>query len=148
LLCASVGMLGLVTGSLPVMIAGSLLIGIGYAFNNPCSSHMLHGQTPARLRNIIFSIKQAGVPAGGVLAALAISPLTEAFGFHIALALSAIPCLVLGMLLASCEIGGMTTGSRKPGLGAAQSGRVRSLSGPGRAFARFPCSASSTQKSS
>ncbi len=95
-------MLGLATGSLPVMIAGSLLIGIGYAFNNPCSSHMLHGQTPARLRNIIFSIKQAGVPAGGVLAALAISPLTEAFGFHIALALSAIPCLVLGMLLASC----------------------------------------------
>jgi MFS family permease len=98
LLCAAGGMLGLATGSLPIMIAGSLLIGIGYAFNNPCSSHMLHRQTPPRLRNIIFSIKQAGVPAGGVLAALAIPPLTEAFGFHIALALSAIPCLLLGML--------------------------------------------------
>jgi MFS family permease len=98
LFCAAGGMLGLATGLIWIMIAGSLLIGIGYAFNNPCSSHMLHRQAPARLRNIIFSIKQAGVPAGGVLAALAIPPLTESFGFRIALALSAIPCLLLGML--------------------------------------------------
>ncbi len=98
LLCAAGGMLGLATGLLPVMIVGSVLIGIGYAFNNPCSSHMLHRQTPARLRNIIFSVKQAGVPAGGVLAALVDPQLTAAFGFRAALALSAIPCLLLAML--------------------------------------------------
>jgi MFS family permease len=98
LFCAAAGLLALASGILSIMIAGSLLIGIGYACNNPCSSHMLHRQAPARLRNLIFSIKQAGVPAGGVLAALLIPRLTESFGFQVALALSALPCFLLGLL--------------------------------------------------
>ncbi|MCB8882578.1 MFS transporter [Acidisoma cellulosilytica] len=97
LLCAAFGLLGLATGKVPAMIVSSLLLGVGYACNNPSSSHMLQRLAPSRLRNVIFSIKQAGVPLGGVLAALSMPPLSEAVGWQWALIIAAIPCLVLGM---------------------------------------------------
>ncbi len=96
LLATGFGILGLASGQPPTMLAASLLIGVGYGFNNPCSSHMLHRLTPARLRNVVFSVKQAGVPLGGVLAALAMPPLTVALGWRAALLLSALPSLALG----------------------------------------------------
>ena len=96
--CAGLGFLGLASGRAPVMAAASLLIGVGYAFNNPCSSHMLNRVTPAALRNRVFSIKQAGVPIGGVAAALTVPPLAAAIGWQAALAISSVPILALGLL--------------------------------------------------
>lgn len=46
----------------------SLLIGLGYGLTNPAASHLLVRVAPARRRGLIFSIKQTGVPLGGVLA--------------------------------------------------------------------------------
>ena len=46
---------------------------------------MLQRFTPPAHRNVVFSIKQAGVPLGGVVAGLAMPRLVEAWGWRIAL---------------------------------------------------------------
>lgn len=50
------------------LIAGALLIGCGYGPVTPASSEILITRSPERFRNLIISIRQAGVPAGGALA--------------------------------------------------------------------------------
>ncbi|MEC9346964.1 MAG: MFS transporter [Pseudomonadota bacterium] len=57
--------------------AAAILIGLGYGPNAPGGSYMLARHTPPDRRGLIFSIKQAGVPAGGVLIGIVI-PLVEA----------------------------------------------------------------------
>ena len=60
----------------PVVLAlGSLLIGFGYAPSTPAGSDVLQRFAPKRHRALVFSIKQAGVPFGGVLAAVILPPL-------------------------------------------------------------------------
>jgi len=66
LLCSSIAWL-------PAMLLGSVLIGLGYGPITPASSHLLMRTTPARSLSLMFSIKQTGVPMGGLLAA-AIAP--------------------------------------------------------------------------
>lgn len=72
LLCA----LGLALSAIPSVAAvavGALLIGIGYGPITPASSHLLARTTPPHRAALIFSIKQTGVPLGGMLAG-AITP--------------------------------------------------------------------------
>ena len=47
---------------------GALLIGLGYGPITPASSHLLALTTPAHRMSLVFSVKQTGVPLGGVLA--------------------------------------------------------------------------------
>lgn len=96
LYAAGIGFFGLASGVLPVMFLASVLIGIGYAFNNPASSHILKRVTPPRMRNLVYSIKQAGVPVGGILAALIIPPLSAATDWRLALVVFALATLALG----------------------------------------------------
>jgi len=98
LLAAAFGFAGLASGHLAGMALASVLIGVGYALNNPSSSHILSRLAPARRRNLIFSVKQAGVPVGGMLAALILPPLAERIGWQAALAVFAVPGLVLALL--------------------------------------------------
>ncbi len=94
LLLFSVGFLALATGRLPLMVLASIAIGVGYGFNNPAASEMLSRVTPNRKRNVVFSIKQSGVPLGGILAALALPFLAQAVGWRAALGVSgAVPIL-------------------------------------------------------
>jgi len=66
----------LLVSSLPIiLIIGSVLIGIGYAPSTPAGSDLLQRVAPKRHRTLIFSIKQAGVPLGGILAGLMLPPL-------------------------------------------------------------------------
>ena len=53
---------------LPAIAAGAVLIGLGYGPITPASSHLLVRTTPAHRMSVVFSIKQTGVPLGGVLA--------------------------------------------------------------------------------
>lgn len=85
LIFAGLGFLGMASGSLIGIALASALIGIGYALNNPSSSHILSRLAPPKRRNLIFSIKQAGVPLGGMLAALTIPPLAHVWGWQVAL---------------------------------------------------------------
>ena len=88
------GFLALATGRLPMILLASIAIGIGYGFNNPAASEMLSRVTVRRKRNIVFSIKQSGVPLGGVLAALALPIAADRLGWRLALGVgSVVPIL-------------------------------------------------------
>jgi MFS family permease len=59
----------------PVLALGSFLIGFGYAPSTPAGSDLLQRFAPKRHRTLLFSIKQAGVPLGGVLGGVLLPPL-------------------------------------------------------------------------
>jgi MFS family permease len=62
------GALGLVVPADLGPVLGVLLLGLAYGPSISAGSDVLHRVSPPRRRNLIFSIKQAGVPVGGVLA--------------------------------------------------------------------------------
>jgi len=55
-----------------VLVAGALLIGCGYGPITPASSEILVARTPERMRNLVMSIRQSGVPVGGALAGVVV----------------------------------------------------------------------------
>jgi predicted MFS family arabinose efflux permease len=63
---------------------GALLIGFGYGPITPSSSHLLARSTPAHRMSLVFSIKQTGVPLGGVLAGFIVPVLADLMGWQIA----------------------------------------------------------------
>ena len=82
------GILGL-TLLLPPSVAAaclaSLLIGFGYGPSSPAGNDVLHRTAPPKRRAMVFSIKQAGVPVGGVLAGVVVAPVAAAFGWRASL---------------------------------------------------------------
>ncbi|MHA6344285.1 MFS transporter [Roseivivax sp. CAU 1761] len=94
---AAAGLAVCLTGSLPAIAAGSLLIGLGYGVVTPASSHLLAQSTPAHRMGFVFSLKQTGVPLGGILAGLTLPPLALAFGWRAALGLAAVSCLLVAL---------------------------------------------------
>ena len=88
----AVAVLGLAVASIgvwPALMCGALLMGLGYGPTPPAGSRMLQATAPPAHRSLIFSIKQAGAPAGGTLAGLIIAPVAVAFG--------GMPALMLAM---------------------------------------------------
>jgi sugar phosphate permease len=83
---------------LVALVAGSILIGIAYGLPNPAASHLLVRHTSAARRNLIFSIKQTGVPLGGMAAGLVGPPVALAFGWMAALLVVAIAALALAAI--------------------------------------------------
>jgi MFS family permease len=79
---------------LPSVAIGAFLIGIGYGPITPASSHLLAVTTPAHRMSIVFSIKQTGVPLGGVLAGAIVPPLLIVAGWQGALLASALANLL------------------------------------------------------
>lgn len=72
-------------GSVYPLIPGALAMGIGYGIPNPAASHLL-GRIPSkRGMNLLYSIKQTGVPIGGVLSGLIAPALTLVLGWQAAL---------------------------------------------------------------
>lgn len=49
-------------------VIGALVLGLGYGPVTPASSHILARTTRPERRGVVFSIKQTGVPIGGMLA--------------------------------------------------------------------------------
>lgn len=58
-----------------VHILGALLCGAGYGPITPASSQMLMRTTPPERTGFVFSIKQTGVPLGGLVAGIALLPI-------------------------------------------------------------------------
>jgi MFS family permease len=71
--------------SLVSIVPASLSIGIGYGALTPSASHILIRYTPSHRRNVVFSLKQSGVPLGGVLAATIMPAVTVSLGWQWAL---------------------------------------------------------------
>jgi MFS family permease len=68
-LCA-VGLLFCVGAHWWWFLLSAFVLGFGYGPMTPASSHILSRHTPVRSLSLVFSIKQTGVPLGGVLAGL------------------------------------------------------------------------------
>jgi len=68
---------------------GSLFIGTGMGFASPAAAHLLVRHTSPDRRNLLFSIKQTGVPLGGVIIALAAPILAVTAGWRWSLAMIA-----------------------------------------------------------
>ena len=66
----------------------AFMLGLGYGPTPPAGSRMLAATAPAEHRALIFSIKQAGAPAGGALAGLIAAPVALAYGWPAALMLA------------------------------------------------------------
>lgn len=86
-------------GTLPTLVAGAVLMGGGYGFTNPAASQLLTRVPSAHGMNLIFSIKQTGVPIGGVLSGVIVPPLTVALGWQAALAITGLAVAALGLVL-------------------------------------------------
>lgn len=84
-------------GTWPILMVSALLAGLGYGPSPPAGSDILARHAPKQHRAIIFSIKQAGVPIGGVAAGLIVPLFIAWFDWRMALIgvaiLTAIPAL-------------------------------------------------------
>ncbi|MFA7437188.1 MFS transporter [Castellaniella sp.] len=98
LLCA----LGLLISMVPhvaVTALGALILGAGYGPITPASSHLLIRSTPAHRLSFVFSIKQTGVPLGGVLAGALVPGLAEWSSWQAAFAVVAVCSLVCAVVI-------------------------------------------------
>lgn len=67
-------------GATGALVAAAFLLGLGYGPSNPAGARILSATAPVRHRSLIFSVKQAGAPLGGVLAGLLVAPLAVWLG--------------------------------------------------------------------
>ncbi len=86
-------------GTLPALAAGALVMGWGYGITNPAASHLLSRAPTTRHMNLIFSIKQCGVPIGAVVAGVMMPPLTLAAGWRLALTACALLAIAFSAFL-------------------------------------------------
>ena len=80
--------------SLAAAAAGAFLLGLGYGPITPASSHLLARTTPADRMSLVFSLKQTGVPLGGVLAGAIVPGLMLWAGWQAALLATAAANLI------------------------------------------------------
>lgn len=93
LVVCALGLLMVLMPSVPAVAFGAVLIGLGYGPITPASSHLLAVSTPAHRAGLVFSIKQTGVPLGGMLAGTIAPPLALRAGPEVAIAAVALVCL-------------------------------------------------------
>ncbi|HEY3846250.1 MAG TPA: MFS transporter [Acetobacteraceae bacterium] len=99
-LLAAVGMVLIAaTGQLASLAVAAVVLGLGYGAAAPASTHLLVPHTPRSAFNMVMSLRQIGVPLGGVLGALILPPLALAVGWRLALLTELGPLLLLLVLL-------------------------------------------------
>ncbi len=99
-LLAAIGMVLIAaTGHLASLAVAAVVLGLGYGAAAPASTHLLVPQTPRSVFNMVMSLRQIGVPLGGVLGALILPPLALAIGWRFALLAELGPLLLLLVLM-------------------------------------------------
>jgi MFS family permease len=100
-LLAAAGMLALAAFSAGVtgLAVAAVVLGLGYGAAAPASTHLLVPQTPRPVFNLVMSLRQIGVPFGGVMAALILPPLVERIGWRGAMLAELGPVLLLMLLM-------------------------------------------------
>jgi MFS family permease len=84
--------LGLALFALPhvgFVALGSVAVGVGMGFASPAAAYLMVKHTSPDRRNLLFSIKQTGVPLGGVIIALTAPVLAVTVGWRWSLAMIA-----------------------------------------------------------
>jgi MFS family permease len=97
-ICGAAALLTVMLGVWPAALTGAWLLGLAYGPVPPGTTRLLGATAPARHRGLIFSIKQAGAQAGGVLAGLILAPLAARHGWEAALLTAAGTGLIAGAL--------------------------------------------------
>ena len=108
-------------GSVGWLVIAAVVLGLGYGAAAPACTHLLVPHTPARVFNMVMSLRQIGVPLGGVLgSASLLPPLVLHLGWREAL-LAELPAVLLltALLQIPADAG---TPTREPG---ATAGRPR-----------------------
>lgn len=82
-----------------MIIVAALVIGLGYGPSTPAGSALLVEHTPPRLRNVIMSVRQTGVPLGGALVGFVIPWLIAYGGWRMAVMVFASACVVVAVAL-------------------------------------------------
>jgi MFS family permease len=99
-LLAAVGMVLIAaTGHLASLALAAVVLGLGYGAAAPASTHLLVPQTPRSVFNMVMSLRQIGVPLGGVLGALILPPLALKVGWRVALLAELGPLVLLLVLM-------------------------------------------------
>jgi MFS family permease len=94
------GLLLAASGRAPLVLLGGFVIGLGYGPTTPASSVILVRAAPPSMFSLTFSIKQTGVPAGGVLAGAIVPWLVLAAGWQWTTVAIGAACFVLAVLIA------------------------------------------------
>lgn len=121
LLACAAGLAAVATGQVLLAVPGAFVLGLGYGPITPASSQILARATPPHRMGLVFSVKQTGVPLGGVLAGLAVPPLTLATAWPLALlatALLTLACAALAQPLRTALDSDRSPGGTWPGLAA------------------------------
>ena len=99
-LLAVLGMLLASTGGTVAALAvGAVVLGLAYGAIAPSGTHLLVPQTPKSVFNLVMSLRQIGVPLGGVLGALIVPPIAVAANWRVAMLVQMVPALLLLVLL-------------------------------------------------
>ncbi|WP_343736681.1 MFS transporter [Achromobacter sp.] len=80
--------------SMAVALVACFAMGMSNGAANPAGSEVLQRFSPPEMRNLMFSVKQAGVPLGGMIAGLCIPVVIALVGWRLALVVCAVIVLV------------------------------------------------------
>lgn len=86
-------------GTAPSVLAAGLLMGMAYGPATPASSHILAQVTPPGRMNLVFSLKQTGVPLGNMLAGALLPGVALALGWRGAVIVAGAACFALAVLV-------------------------------------------------
>ena len=109
---AAAGVALAVTGSVPIVVLGGVLAGMGYGLATPAASHVLARITPPARRGLVFSVKQSAVTLGGLVAGVLFPPVAERFGWEWAILLAC--CMVVSAALIVQPLRTRLDDDRKP----------------------------------
>ncbi len=124
LVLAGLGVAALTIGTIEAAVLAAALVGCASGPMNPTGSQVLARLSTAKTRALIFSLKQCGTPAGGMLAGAILPALMLAYGWQAAVL--AIPAMGI-VLLALAPFGGL--GGRKALVGAGDGAKRSSAVG-------------------
>lgn len=94
LLLGTASMMLFLQPSIVIALAACFVMGLSLGAATPAGSEVLQRFSPPNMRNLIFSIKQSGVPLGGIIAGLAIPTMVVLAGWRVAL----LACALLVLL--------------------------------------------------
>ena len=99
MLVSIIGIGLVISGLWPLVLFGGFLIGLGYATTTPTSSQVLADFTPRSNWSTYFSLRQAGVPAGGMLAGYLAVLILASYQWPVALFAAVVAVAFSGLLL-------------------------------------------------
>ncbi|OGA17147.1 MAG: hypothetical protein A3I63_05920 [Betaproteobacteria bacterium RIFCSPLOWO2_02_FULL_66_14] len=84
---------------LPLVLLGAFVIGLGYGPSTPASSQILLRASPPSFIALTFSIKQTGVPLGGVIAGVAVPVMILALDWRGTAVAIGFACIALALAI-------------------------------------------------